>query len=451
MAALSTELAVQNIELESFVEKIADLQQHFNKLQTRLERDGKTIQCSNMTSRAGQARAPFWVTTRVQGGAGIQQFASDTAGTVASWPRGSGSQFVSFAGSPIRLINVCEISNLAIEATSDKEKGLVKFSREEMDKTLLAFENGREALLNSDGTGTIDVIPSSATVNNNTGSGAQTSSIVGLANASRFVDQQGLLVFTAGGVARTTGITTALISYVDPVAETLYFSTVLPTGTTTTDLLVIQGGTGVAGSSIWGQKYWINNSNTGTRGGVTVSNYPGRFQTPIINFNGSGSLVNSTAQRVESIRMRALGDDYDANEKSFWYTNFQQGVALADEFYNPGYTRLDEGGNKEVPDLARKNMQGTWAGREIVYSSTADPTRMDLFVPEDWYKGELFPTRLHEWTPGNPIAAVPTNDGSGTTTYFDSQMFAYECGEQWICSNSKRQFSIQGLPIPASS
>ena len=451
MAALATELAVQNIELESFVEKIADLQQHFNKLQTRLERDGKKIQCSNMTARGGTARAPFWVPTRVQGGAGIQQFAADTAGTVASWPRGSGSQFVSFAGSPIRLINVCETSNLAIEATSDKERGLVKFSREEMDKTLLAFENGREALLNSDGTGTIDVIPSTATVSNNTGTGAQTSSIVGLANASRFVDQQGILVFTSGGTQRTTGITVALISYVDPVAETLYFSTALPTGTTTTDLLVIQGGTGVAGSSIWGQKYWINNANTGTRAGVDVSLYPGRFQTPIINFNGAGSLVNSTAQRVEAIRMRALGDDYDANEKSSWYTNFQQGVALADEFYNPGYTRLDEGGNKEVPDLARRNMQATWGQREIVYSSTADPTRMDLFVPEDWYMGQLFPTRLHEWTPGNPIAAVPTNDGSGATTYFDSQMFAYETGEQWICCNSKRQFSIQGLPVPASS
>lgn len=451
MAALSTEQAVQAIEIESFVEKIADLQEHFNKLQTRLERDGKTIQCSNQTARGGTARAPFWVPTRVQGGAGIQQFAADTTGTVASWPRGSGSQFVSFAGSPIRLINVCEISNLSIEATSDKERGLVKFSREEMDKTLLAFENGVEALVNSDGTGTIDVIPSTATVNNGTGSGAQTSSIVGLANAARFVDQQGILVFNSGGTQRTTGISVALISYVDPVNQTLYFSTALPTGTTQTDLLVIQGGTGVAGSSIWGQKYWINNSNTGTRAGVTVSNYPGRFQTPIINFNGAGSIVNSTAQRVVSIRMRALGDDYDANEKSFWYTNFQQGVALADEFYNPGYTRLDEGGNKEVPDLARRNMQPTWGGREIVYSSTADPTRMDLFVPEDWYTGELFKTRLHEWTPGNPIAAVPTNDGTGTTTYFDSQMFAYERGFQLICANSKRQFSIQGLPVPANS
>ena len=38
--ALGTELAVQNIELETFVTKIADLQQHFNKLQTRLDRDG---------------------------------------------------------------------------------------------------------------------------------------------------------------------------------------------------------------------------------------------------------------------------------------------------------------------------------------------------------------------------------------------------------------------------
>ena len=445
---LSTEFAVQAIELESFVEKIADLQEHFNKLQTRLERDGKKIQCSNNTARGGVTRAPFWVPTRVQGGAGIQQFAADTSTTMASWPRGSASQFVSFAASPVRLINVCEISNLSIEATSDKEKGLVKFSREEMDKTLLAFENGREGLLNGDGTGTFDVIQSTTIINNNTGTGAQTSSLVGMPNAPRFTDQQVLQVIQANGTPRTG---TATISYVDPVNLTLYFSTALPTGTTSTDSLVILGASGAAGSSIYGKNYWINNSPTGTRAGVNIALYPGRFQTPVINFGGSGSITNSTAQRVESIRARALGDDYDANEKSFWYTNYVQGVALADQFYNPGYTRLDEGNKERIPDLARKNMQDTWAGREVVYSSTSDNSRMDLFVPEDWYKGELFATRLHEWTPGNPIAAVPTNDGTGTTTYFDSQQFAYECGENWVCSNSKRQFSLQGLPVPANS
>lgn len=440
--ALSTELAVQAIELESFVEKISDLQQHFNKLQTRLERDGHKVQCSNQTARGGVQRAPFWVSVRAQGGAPIAQFAADTAGTVASWPRGSGSQFVSFAASPVRLINVCEISNLSIEATSDKEKGLVKFSREEMDKSLLAFENGVEALLNTDGSGTIDVIPSTATITI-----ASPASLVGMPNAPRFVDQQVVQIVSSGGVVRGT----ATISYVDPVAYTLYFSTALPAGTVATDSLVVQGAAGTAGSSIYGKNYWINNSPTGTRAGVNVANYPGRFSTPIINFGGTGTIVNSTAQRVESIRARALGDDYDANEKSFWYAHYVQGVALADQFYNPGYTRLDEGDSKEVPDVARRNMQPTWGGRELVYSSTADQGRMDLFVPDDWYMGELFPTRLHEWTPGNPIFPVPTNDGTGATTFFDSQMFAYERGFQLICADSKSQFSLQGLPVPASS
>ena len=282
MANPGTELAVQNIELETFVTKIADLQQHFNKLQTRLDRDGNKKHCSNLTARGGVQRAPFWVPTRVQGGAGIQQFAADTTGVVASWPRGTASQFVSFAAQPVRLINVCEISNLSVEATSDKETGLVKYDREEMEKTLLAFENGREALLNSDGTGTIDVIPSTATISSNSGTGAQTSFISGLPNAPRFVDQQIVQVISSGGTVRGTFTT----SYVDPVALTLWASTVLPGGTTSTDLLVVQGAAGTAGSSIYGKNYWINNSATGTRAGVTISNYPGRFQTPIINFGG---------------------------------------------------------------------------------------------------------------------------------------------------------------------
>ena len=71
------------------------------------------------------------------------------------------------------------------------------------------------------------------------------------------------------------------------------------------------------------------------------------------------------------------------------------------------------------------------AGDEIVWSSTAEPSRMDRIVASAFTFGELFPTRLHEWTPGNPIAAVPVNDGTGST-YYDSQMFAYEGG--LICS-----------------
>ncbi len=448
--ALATELAVQAIELEAFVEEIADLQAHFDKLQTRLEKGGKKIQVSNQTMRGTTGRAPFWVPVRVQGGAGIQQFGIDTT-SVAAWPRGTGSQFGSFAASPVRLINVCEISNLAQQATDGKERGLVKFSREEMDKSLLAFENGVEGVLNRDGSGTIDVIPATATVNNATGGGAigtaTYSSIVGLTTAASFVDQQTVQVLSAiGGTNRGSFV----ISYVDPAAQTIYSTTALPAGTAVGDILVIAGASGAAGSSIYGKDYWISNGNTGTIAGIPKANFPGRFSTPTINFGGSGSISNSTAQRVESIRMRALGDDYDENEEAFWYANPVQGVALSVNYYNPGITRLDENDDRVV-DTAKKFMQKTWAGREVVWSSTAEQTRMDLICPSVWYFGELFPTRLHEWTPGNPIAAVPTNDGGGATTYYDSQMFAYERGFNLICQDPKRQFYLQGLPIPAGA
>lgn len=445
--ALATELSVQAIELEAFVEEIADLQAHFDKLQTRLEKGGKKVQVSNMTTRGTTQRSPFWVPTRTQGGAAIQQFSADGATTVAAWPRGTGSSFTSFAASPVRLVNVCEISNLAQQATDGKERGLIKFSREEMDKSLLSFDNGVEAVINRDGSGTIDQIPLTATVNNGTGAGVQLSSIVGLNTAASFVDQQTVQVLSAvGGTNRGTFV----ISFVDPVSQTIYSSTALPAGTAVGDILVILGASGSAGSSIYGKDYWLSNGNVGTIAGVPKANFPGRFSTPTINFGGTGTIVNSTAQRVESIRMRALGDEYDENEEAFWYANPMQGVALSANYYNPGYTRLDENDDRVV-DTAKKYMQKTWAGREVVWSSTAEPSRMDLIVPSTFYFGELFPTRLHEWTPGNPIAAVPTNDGGGLTTYFDSTMFAYERAFNLICQDPKRQFYLQGLPTPADA
>jgi len=446
--AIGTEFAVQAVELEQFVEEIADLQQHFDKLQTRLEKGGKKVQISNETVRGTTSRSPFWVPIRVQGGAGIQQFAADTSSTVASWPRGTASYFASYSASPIRTVNVCEISNLSQQATDGKERGLVKFSREEMDKSLLAFENGYEGLLNRDGSGTIDQIPLTATITTG-GSGATTSVIAGINTAASFTDQQQVLFFASVGGAQR-GSTSATISFVDPVTQTLNFSTALPSGVTQGDIIVVLGSTGAAGNSIYGKDYWINNGNMGTLAGVPRASYPGRLSTPTINFGGTGSIVNSTAQRVESIRMRALGDDYDENEEAFWYANPVQGVALSENYYTPGFTRLDENGDRVV-DTAKKYMQKTWAGREVVWSSTAEPSRMDLIVPSTFYMGQLFPTRLHEWTPGNPIAAVPTNDGTGTTTYFDSQMFAYERGDNWICQDNKKCFYLQGLPVPVDA
>lgn len=442
-----TELAAEAIELDAWVEEIPDYQAHFDRFLTRLEKGAHKINISNATQGGGVNRSPMRVPFRGQGGAAIQQATADTSSAIFVWQRGTGSLYDGFVAAPVRLVNTCEISNLLQQATDGKERGLVKVKREELQNSLKAFDNGVEGLLHRDGSGTIDQIPSTATVNNATGGGTigtpTYSSIVGLNTAASFQDQQTVQVLSAVGGTNRGSFT---ISFVDPVAQTIFSTTALPAGTAVNDLLVVTGATGAAGSSILGKDYWLQNGNTGTIGGIPKANYPGRLSTPVINFNGSGTITQQTAQRIQAIRMRAMGDDYDPNKDCFWVANPAQGVPLSDQFYNNGYTRLDQGSKDYVPDTARKSMQKTVLGEDVVWASTAEPTRMDLIVPDTWYFGELFPTRLHEWTPGNTIAAVPAIGQSAGATYFDSQMFAYERGFQLVCNNPKENFSLLELP-----
>ncbi len=448
MANPMTELAAEAIELDAWVDEIPDFQAHFDRFATRLEKGAHKMAISNATSGGGTTRSPMRVPFRAQGGAGIQQATADTSSAIFVWTRGTGSSYDGFTAAPVRLVNVCEISNLTQQATDGKDRGLVKIKREELQNSLKAFDNGVEGIIHRDGSGTIDQIPTGATVNSATGGGgsgsATYSSIIGLNTAGSFSEQQAVQVLSAvGGTNRGSFV----ISYVDAVAQTIYSTTALPSGTVAGDILVVSGASGAAGSSILGKDYWLANGNTGTIGGIAKANYPGRLSTPTINFGGNGAINNATAQRVQAIRMRALGDDYDENESGFWLANPVQGVALSNQFYNPGFTRLDEGAKDYVPDTARKMMQKTVLGEDVVWASTAEPSRMDYIVPTTWYFGELFPTRLHEWTPGNTIASVPAIGGSTGQTYFDSTMFAYERGFQLVCNDPKRNFYMQQLPV----
>lgn len=446
MATPMNELAVEAIELDAWVQEIPDYQARFDRFLTRLEKGAHKMDISNATQGGGITRSPMRVPFRAQGGGGIQQMTADAAGGIAVWGRGTGSTYDGFVAAPVRLSNVCEISNLTLQATDGKDRGLVKIKREELQSTLKSFDNQVEGLIHRDGSGTIDTIPTGATVNNASGGGtigtATYSSIVGLNTAASFQDQQTVQVLSAVGGTNRGSFT---ISYVDAVAQTIYSPTALPAGTVVGDILVVAGATGAAASSILGKDYWLQNGNTGTIGGIAKANYPGRLSTPTINFNSNGALVNSTAERVQAIRMRAMGDDYDANESAFWLANPAQAVPLSNQFYNVGYTRLDQGGDT-VPDVAKKNMQKTILGTDAVWATTAEPTRMDYIVPDTWHFGVLFDTRLHEWTPGNTIIAVPNIGGSAGTTYLDSTMFAYERAFQLVCNDPKRNFYLQGLP-----
>lgn len=440
------EAAYEAIELETWgSEHLADLQQSFNKLHNLLMKRGKKVPISYQTNAGGVTRLPMRVPFRPQGGAAIQQLATEAGGVIPYFTRGTGSITDGFAAGPVVLVNTCEISNLAQWATADKERGLVKVQKEELEHSLIAFNNGLEGLFNGDGSGTIDQIPTTATVNNGTGAGQSLSSIVGLNTAAGFSDQQTVQVLSAiGGTNRGSFV----ISYTDPVSQTVFSSTALPAGTTQGDILVVAGATGAAGSSIYGLRYWHVNGNTGTVAGINKALYPSRLSTPTINLNNSGAITPAMAGRIEVLLSRAKGDEYDQEADSFYYMNPAQTYGISQDYFNRGITRLDDGDKDKVPDTARKQLQASYGGVELHMSNSAQPTRVDRIFPKDWIVGELMETRLHDWGGGNVIAPTPASAISGAT-YYNSISFAYETGLQLVCQNPKGGFYIQGAPVPS--
>lgn len=382
-----------------------------------------TVKVSNETNAGGTARPSFRVPFRVQGGAAPAQ----GTGNADSLYRGSGSQWASFAVSPVFVYNVCEISWLAQQATDGKEKGLFEVKAQEMKNSLDVAMQGLEALLNADGSGMLDQIPSTATVNNNTGSGQSTSSIVGMNIAAAFVDQQNVTVYPSETSASPRGSFT--VSYSDPVSQTIYSASALPNGTTTGDYLFIYNGntsTGAASASIQGIRAWQVNSNTGTIGGLNRASYPSRLSTPTIALNAS--VTPALAPRALTLLGRALGPDSAAINSMVWHTGPDQGYAMANIYYNVQIPNSQAyQGDKTAPDITHKLFQDTFGGRQLHISWNALPGRIDGLVFDNWYIGELEPLELYDFGGGSVVAPVPDIPASptGSNTYLASHMFSY--------------------------
>jgi len=412
------EAAVEAVELDAFAKEIPDLVFHGTTGYSLFKNEATKVPVSNQSNAGGTQRPSFRVPFRVQAGSAIAQ----GTGNADAMGRGTGSQWASFALAPIYLFNVCEISWLAQASTDSKSKGLFAVKAQEMKNSLDAAMQGIEGLINGDGSGMIDQIPSTATVNNNTGTGAQTSSIVGLNVAVAFTDQQVVSVYSAAGALRGT----ATISYSDGPSNTLYFSTALPGGTTTTDFLVVSGATYGSGNSLLGIRAWDVNSNTGIIGGLNRANFPGRLSTPTINLAGA-ALTPGLANRAEVLLGRALGPDADSIKSGIWYGPPEQAYAQSNLMYNVQIANAQDIKGDKTLDMAKKFFADTFGGRKYHKSWTAQPNRIDLLVMDNWYIGELSPLELYDFGGGNVVAPVPDVNSStpSNASYLTSHMFAY--------------------------
>ena len=441
MANPVLEAAVEAIELDAFSKNIEDLIFEGATFYSFAKKNFTSVPSSYITAGGATTRPSARVPMRIQAGAPIVLGTGNGDGI----GRGTGSQWQSFVLSPVVVMAANEITWLAKKATEGKERGLFNVSAQELKNSLASATQGIEGLMNGDGSGEVDQIPSTATVSSNSGTGAQTSYISGLNVVAGFTDQQVVQIFPSeGGTSRGT----ATISYVDPVSNTLYFSTVLPStggATQTGDYIMVNGCSGAVGSAILGLRAWQVNSNTGTLAGLNRALYPSRLSTPTINLNG-GSVTPSVGNRALTLMGRALGPDAESLENAIWYTGPDQGMAINNLFYNVQIANAQEIKGDKPLDMGRKFFTTTFCNRDLHISWTATPGRLDLFTPDTWYMFETSPLELYDFGGGMTVMPVPDVAGSGS--YLTSYIMAYIAAFNLANSNVRAGCYIQSAGQP---
>lgn len=436
------EAAVEGVELESFAKGIPNYVYKGRTMYNFFKKGAKTYPTAVITAAGGTTRPAFRIPIRIQSGAAIFQ----ATGNGDALNRGTGSLWVSGDQSPVGLFSGCEITYLARIATQGKNRSLISLRAEELKNSFDSFMQGVDAQFLSDGSGAILQIPSTATVNNTTGTGNSTSSIVGLGGqANQMQEQQVVQFFLAEGGSPRSG--TATVSFVDGANDTVYFSTALPSGTAAGDFIMIQGSTGALNSGVTGIYTYQVAATTGTILNLSRSTYPGQLSTPTIN-KASQPINTTDPYKVAILIGRGLGQENEAVKDFEWICGPDQELAVAQLYTNVLMQNVVPGGDKAL-DMTKRYMSPEYGGRKLNVCYTAKQGRLDAVCSNTWGIIETMEPSLYDFGDGVTTMPVPANDGTGNTTYLTSSIFYYNTFLNLFNSNMKAAAVLSGCAVPS--
>lgn len=435
------EAAVEAVELESFAKGIQNLVYKGRTTYNLIKKASKTFPTAVTTQAGGVARPAFRIPTRMQSGSAIFQ----ATGNGDALGRGTGSLWVSGDLSPIGLFAGCEITYLARQATQGPKRSLISLRAEELKNSFDSFMRGVDAQFLSDGSGAVLQLPTTGcTVNNNTLGGTNPSSIVGMGGQANQLQEQQVVQFfaTEGGAARSG---TATVSYVDGAADTVYFSTALPSGTAAGDFIMIQGSSGALNSGVQGIYSYQVASNTGTVLNLARSTYPGQLSTPNINKNNAP--INTTdPYKAQILIGRGLGKENEAVDDFVWFCGPDQELAVTQLYTNTLQQNYVPPGDKAL-DMSKKHMSPQFGGRDLNVSYSAKQGRLDALNLENWGIIETVEPSLYDF--GDGVTTMPIPDFVGQGSYLTSSIFFYNTFLNLFNSNMKAGCFLSSCAVPS--
>lgn len=299
-----------------------------------------------------------------------------------------------------------EYTMLAEVGTDSKEKAVENYVARQNERSMAQFKKGLDTIMQGDGSGTLDSIVS-----------VSSDPVISVNNASQFYDQEIVMVFP-NLTSATRGSFQIMAN--DPIGNTLTRdpSTPLPVGTTTGDLLLVNGSAGVANSSLNGLAALQLSSNVGTYLGIQRSAYPGRLSTPLIAGNSTAITPQRCRVMINQPR-RALGIESLESAQWIWYMNIDQEAAIENIGLVVSQVIQNQVKGDSSVDMLMKTAPKTFGGRPIKCSNHATPGRIDGLALKHWGRAQIQPIDYYEVN-GQTIFPIYADDGG-----LESSMITY--------------------------
>lgn len=347
---------------------------------------------------------------------------------------GRGSSFTTDAMTlvPIYIFYAGEYTKSAEINTNSTEKAIEDYAMKTMKEATLELSTTIEAILQGDGSNTLDTVVSLA--NGNT--------TINVNNGNQFRDDQDIDIWSAiGGVFRGT----VTILSVDNSNNALYLKQATPAGTAAGDVLLVNGSPGVSNSGLFGVKYWQVSSNTGSVGNLSRAAYPGKLTTPHVTGNNQ-TLTPALARRLQLQMQKAMGVKAPDEQDLVYQLNVDMDAAWDAAGINATTNIMQQISGSTTPDMLKKGTPKTFMGRKKLLNVHAAFGRIDGLALKHWFRCENQAIDYYE-VAGQTL--FPTYGASGGLN--SSMIFYLWTGIQVGNENVRSGVYADGIAQPLTS